>query len=133
VAADEAAVKDAVSRRERTLARIRERKETHKRRGRVYRISFAVLGTTLILIGLVLIPLPGPGWLIVAIGVGMLALEFDRAERLLERILEKLENVADVASDAPLWQKVIGAGLAALATAAGIAAILLWEIPYLPG
>ena len=126
-------MEEAGSRRERTLARIRERKETHKRRGRVYRISFAVLGTALILIGLVLIPLPGPGWLIVAIGVGMLALEFDRAERLLERILENLENVADVATDAPLWQKVIGGLLAALATASGIAAVLLWDIPYFPG
>lgn len=115
------------------MARVRERKEAHKLRGRVYRISFAVIGTALILIGLVLVPLPGPGWLIVAIGVGMLALEFDRAERMLERILEKLETVADVATDAPLWQKVIGASLTALATAGSIAAVLLWDLPYFPG
>jgi uncharacterized protein (TIGR02611 family) len=133
MAVEEAAVKHTGSRRERTMARVRERKEAHKLRGRVYRITFAVLGTTLILVGLALVPLPGPGWLIVAIGVGMLALEFDRAERMLEQILQKLENVADAATDAPLWQKVIGASLTVLATAAGIAAILLWEIPFFPG
>jgi uncharacterized protein (TIGR02611 family) len=133
MAAEEAAVKKPGSRRERTMARVRERKETHKLRGRVYRISFAVIGTALILIGVVLVPLPGPGWLIIAIGFGMLALEFDRAERMLEQILEKLETVADAATDAPLWQKVIGASLTALATAGGIAAVLLWDVPYFPG
>ena len=126
-------MKEAGSRRERTMARVRERKEAHKRRGRIYRITFAVLGTALILLGLVLVPLPGPGWLIVAIGVGMLALEFDRAERLLERILQKLETVADAATDAPLWQKVLGASLTGLMTAGCIAAVLLWDVPYLPG
>jgi uncharacterized protein (TIGR02611 family) len=133
VAAEEAAVKKVGSRRERTMARVRERKEAHKLRGRVYRITFAVIGTALILIGLVLVPLPGPGWLIVAIGFGMLALEFDRAERALERILDKLESVADAATDAPLWQKVVGASLTALVTAGGIAALFLWDLPYLPG
>jgi len=115
------------------MARVRGRKETHKLRGRVYRISFAVLGTALIVIGLILVPLPGPGWLIVAIGVGMLALEFDRAERMLERILQNLETVAGAATEAPLWQKVIGALLTGLATAGGIAAVLLWSVPYFPG
>jgi uncharacterized protein (TIGR02611 family) len=133
VAAEEAAVKKAGSRRERTMARVRERKEAHKLRSRVYRITFAVIGTALILIGLVLVPLPGPGWLIVAIGFGMLALEFDRAERALERILDKLETVADAATDAPLWQKVVGASLTALVTAGSIAAVLLWDVPYFPG
>ena len=126
-------MKKADSRRERTMARVRERKEAHKLRGRAYRITFAVVGTALILLGLVLVPLPGPGWLIVAIGVGMLALEFDRAERMLERILEKLESVADVATDAPLWQKVLGVSLTVLATAGSIAALLLWDVPYFPG
>ncbi len=126
-------MKEAGSRRERTMARVRERKEAHKLRGRVYRISFAVIGTALILIGLVLIPLPGPGWLIVAIGVGMLALEFDRAERVLERVLENLETVADAATDAPLWQKVLGGLLTVFATAGVITAVLLWDVPYLPG
>jgi uncharacterized protein (TIGR02611 family) len=133
MAVEEAAVKHTDSRRERTMTRVRERKEAHKLRGRVYRITFAVLGTALILVGLALVPLPGPGWPIVAIGVGMLALEFDRAERMLEQILQKLEQVADAATDAPLWQKVIGASLTVLSTAAGIVAILLWEIPFFPG
>jgi hypothetical protein len=52
---------------------------------------------------------------------------------MLERILEKLESVADVATDAPLWQKVLGVSLTVLATAGSIAALLLWDVPYFPG
>ena len=115
------------------MARLRERKEVHKQRSRVYRVSFAVLGFALILLGLVLVPLPGPGWLIVAIGFGMLALEFDRAERMLERLLHKMENAAERASQAPAWQKALGIAVAAVGAIGVVAAALLLEIPYVPG
>jgi hypothetical protein len=36
----------------------------------------AVGGIGLVLVGLILVPAPGPGWLIVAIGCGVLASEF---------------------------------------------------------
>lgn len=37
----------------------------------------------MILVGLVLVPLPGPGWLIVLFGVAVIASEFHWARRLL--------------------------------------------------
>jgi uncharacterized protein (TIGR02611 family) len=43
-----------------------------------------VLGTLVVLLGLVLVPFPGPGWLIVFVGLGILATEFAWAERLLD-------------------------------------------------
>ena len=48
-----------------------------------YRIVVAVVGTAIVLLGLTLVPLPGPGWLIVFLGLGILATEFAWAERLL--------------------------------------------------
>jgi uncharacterized protein (TIGR02611 family) len=48
-----------------------------------YRIGVAVVGTAIAVLGLVLVPLPGPGWLIVFLGLGILATEFAWAERLL--------------------------------------------------
>jgi uncharacterized protein (TIGR02611 family) len=51
------------------------------------RVTFAVLiamfGGLVVIVGLVLVPLPGPGWLIVAAGVGIWAVEFHWARRLL--------------------------------------------------
>jgi uncharacterized protein (TIGR02611 family) len=49
-----------------------------------YRIGVAVLGGSIMILGLVLVPLPGPGWLIVFLGLGILATEFAWAERLLD-------------------------------------------------
>lgn len=48
-----------------------------------YRIAIGVLGAAIIVLGVVLIPLPGPGWLIVFAGLALLATEFVWAERLL--------------------------------------------------
>ncbi|MBR7742410.1 TIGR02611 family protein [Phycicoccus sp. BSK3Z-2] len=42
-----------------------------------------VVGSILVVGGLALVPLPGPGWLIVIIGLAVLSTEFERAQRLL--------------------------------------------------
>ena len=77
------------------LMRLRERRERHLERSRAYRILFAVAGFAVLLGGIVLsLPLvPGPGFVLIAIGLGMLALEFLWAERLLETAVDRLERV----------------------------------------
>jgi uncharacterized protein (TIGR02611 family) len=42
-----------------------------------------IVGTAVVSLGLILVPLPGPGWLIVILGLSILAIEFDWARRLL--------------------------------------------------
>ncbi|MEV6810711.1 TIGR02611 family protein [Micromonospora sp. NPDC051296] len=52
--------------------------------GRVaLKIMIGVLGAIVVTVGIVLIPLPGPGWLIVIAGLGIWAVEFHWAKRLL--------------------------------------------------
>ena len=58
--------------------RVRSRPQTH----RVYRVTVGLVGGLIVLVGLTLVPLPGPGWLIVFIGLAMLASEFAWAQRL---------------------------------------------------
>jgi uncharacterized protein (TIGR02611 family) len=48
-----------------------------------YRIVVGLLGGAIVVLGFILIPLPGPGWLIVFAGLALLATEFVWAERLL--------------------------------------------------
>ncbi len=50
---------------------------------RIYRIVVGVIGAIVLACGIVAIPYPGPGWLIVFLGLGILASEFDWAHRLL--------------------------------------------------
>lgn len=55
------------------------------------RIATAIIGGAVVLIGLVLIPYPGPGWLIVFAGLAILAIEFVWAQRLLDQLRGKYE------------------------------------------
>jgi uncharacterized protein (TIGR02611 family) len=117
------------------IERVRERKEHHKRRGRLYRSAWVVAGVVVVLAGVALsLPgVPGPGIVLVVVGLGMLALEFDRAERLLERILERVEHVVEGAAEAPLWQQLLGGAVTLAALAAVVAAFVLWDVPLVPG
>lgn len=49
----------------------------------VYRVVITALGATIAIVGLILVPLPGPGWLIVFIGLTVLGSEYHWARRLL--------------------------------------------------
>jgi uncharacterized protein (TIGR02611 family) len=71
-----------------------------------WRIVTTVVGFLVILIGLVLIPLPGPGWLIVFAGLAILAREYIWAERLLNHAKQRVER----AKNAVLRKKPEGSG-----------------------
>ena len=62
----------------------RDKLEANPALALAYRVGVAVVGTAVVLVGIFLIPLPGPGWLIVFLGLGILATEFVWAERLLD-------------------------------------------------
>ena len=49
----------------------------------LYRIGVALVGGLVLAVGVVLIPYPGPGWLIIFAGLAILATEFHWAKRLL--------------------------------------------------
>jgi uncharacterized protein (TIGR02611 family) len=59
------------------------------------RIGVAVAGFTLILIGAALLVLPGPGWLVIFLGLAVLATEFVWAERALNVAKEKARQAKD--------------------------------------
>lgn len=47
------------------------------------RIGIAIVGGIVLVIGVIAIPYPGPGWLIVFTGLAILSTEFDWAKRVL--------------------------------------------------
>jgi uncharacterized protein (TIGR02611 family) len=63
-------------------AKMRLRLDAHPRLRLLYKIGVGLLGGLIVIVGLVLVPLPGPGWLIVFVGVAVLGTEFPAAHRI---------------------------------------------------
>jgi uncharacterized protein (TIGR02611 family) len=61
----------------------------------VKRVLVTIVGVAVVLIGIVLIPLPGPGWAIVFGGLAILATEYVWAKRLLTFSKRKALGVKD--------------------------------------
>jgi uncharacterized protein (TIGR02611 family) len=119
--------------RRRLLDGVRERRERHVERNRLLRIGFALFGFVVVLVGLAMLVLPGPGLLVIAVGLAILALEFAWAERLLERTVDRMEQAADTVKKASRPQQLLLAAAFAVAAVGLLVAVLLWDIPLVPG
>ncbi|WP_306356663.1 MULTISPECIES: TIGR02611 family protein [unclassified Nocardia] len=85
-----------------------------------YRIVVGVLGVVVLAVGILAIPYPGPGWLIVFAGLGILATEFAWAHRALLWTRRRYQwAMGWYAARGPLLR-----GLAAIATVALVLATL---------
>ena len=118
--------------RRRLLDGVRERRQRHLERNRLVRIGFAVFGFLVVLAGLAMLVLPGPGLLVIAIGLGILALEFAWAERLLERTVDKMEDAAETVRRASVAQQLALAAATAFLAIGVVVVALTWDVPYLP-
>jgi uncharacterized protein (TIGR02611 family) len=64
-------------------------RQSVKRMARITGASFVVI------IGIILLPLPGPGMVVIAIGLAMLSRDVAWADRALQRVRERLPQDAD--------------------------------------
>lgn len=100
----------------------------------VWRVGIGVLGTAVLVLGVLAIPYPGPGWLIVFSGLGILATEFVWAGRLLRFVRRHYDRwMAWVRRQNRVVQALLG-----LATLAVVLATLwlldaLWLVTRLVG
>jgi tellurite resistance protein TerC len=61
----------------------------------VRRVFLIIAGFTLLLAGVVMLVTPGPGMLVIFLGLGLLAAEFVWARRLMDRIKHESARVVD--------------------------------------
>jgi uncharacterized protein (TIGR02611 family) len=76
----------------RMLRRARAWVSRYPRIESAYRAAVGVVGGALAIGGLILVPLPGPGWLVVFLGLAVLGTEFAWAKRIaawLKRMLDR--------------------------------------------
>src|SRR6266545_1325381 len=120
------------SRRGRFLDGVKERRERHRERNKVVRAAVVLAGFVVVLAGLAMIPLPGPGLLVTALGLAVLALEFVWAERLLERTIDRMTATSDTVKRASRAQQVLLGLLGVLVAGAAVTAAYAWDVPLLP-
>jgi uncharacterized protein (TIGR02611 family) len=58
------------------------------------RLAMAIVGFTVTFLGVVMLVTPGPGWLMILLGLGVLSVEFVWARRLLRRLKERTAKLA---------------------------------------
>jgi len=59
----------------------------------VRRVIVAVIGVTVLAIGVAMILLPGPATVVIPLGLGILAIEFAWAARMLKRLKDQANRV----------------------------------------
>jgi uncharacterized protein (TIGR02611 family) len=96
-------------------ARIKSKPTTR----RLYRTAVGVVGVTIVLLGIVALPAPGPGWAIIFVGLAVLASEFERAQRLLDFAKKHVHRWTTWITRQHLAVRVL-VGLAILALVLGI-------------
>jgi uncharacterized protein (TIGR02611 family) len=100
------------------------------------KIVVTIVGTMVILVGIVLSGpgVPGPGFVVIVFGLAILATEFEWAERLLKRARAWLERSRDRVRDMDpvVRRRRILLGLLAMAVVAGGVAAYLWVYDW-PG
>lgn len=86
------------------------------------RVIVGFLGGVITLLGVVALVAPGPGWLIIFTGLGILASEFAWAARLLRQA----KNVANQAADAVKIKKRHRLMIVAALTFASLVLLVFW-------
>ena len=123
---------EAPRHRSQLAEKLARRRERHLQRSPLYRAAFVVAGALVTLGGVALLALPGPAFVVIPIGLAMLAMEFEWAERWLEKALDRAAAAQQSAANASPAQKAVGIAAAVLGIAAFVTAAILWDIPVLP-
>lgn len=117
---EEQAGQGSITDQRRWVSRLRDRVKASPGSRHVYRILVGVIGLAVTIGGLALVPLPGPGWLIVFVGLAILASEFEWAQRLLDFGRDRLRAWTQWMLRQPIWVRVV----ISLLTAAFVAGVV---------
>ena len=96
----------------------RRRLRANPATAKIYRVAVFIVGLAIVVLGLLLVPFPGPGWLIVIAGLAVWATEFEKAQRVLEFVKKNLRIWEEWVRRQSLFVKgiVLIVGIAFIAT-----------------
>jgi uncharacterized protein (TIGR02611 family) len=77
----------------------RDRVRSNRTLDLTWRIAVTVVGGAVLIAGLAMLALPGPGWAAIFVGLAILGSEYDWASRLLHWARDKVKAAAEKARD----------------------------------
>lgn len=107
-----------------TKLKFRDRIERNPALKHAYKVCVGIVGFVVLVAGIVMIPLPGPGWLVVIAGLAILSTEFEWAERLLKFTKRNVLAWTKWVARQSLWVRLL-IGLATLAFVYGVVVVTL--------
>lgn len=81
------------------VRRLRQRVQRYRALELTWRLSVLAIGTVIVLAGVAMLVLPGPGLLTIFVGLAVLGSEFHWAQRLLGWVRARFERAAEQALD----------------------------------
>ncbi len=96
--------------------------------GHLYKLLVGLVGLFVVVVGLIMVPFPGPGWAVVFVGLFILATEFPHASRLLFWVRGKV-----VAFGHWLKRQGWGVRLGMLAVTSLTATAIVWCVAFVVG
>jgi uncharacterized protein (TIGR02611 family) len=93
---------------------------------RIWRVSIALAGLIVIIIGVVLLVVPGPGWVVIFVGIGVWATEFAWARSLLTSVQHAVQNATAWIARQPRWLKTLTVAIGLIIAAA--VGIVVWSL-----
>ncbi|MEV4613649.1 TIGR02611 family protein [Kitasatospora sp. NPDC049258] len=94
---------------------------------RTWRVIVFLAGLAVVGLGVVLLPLPGPGWVVILLGMGVWATEFVWAQRVLRWTRRKVAEAAHRAMDPKVRRRNLALTALVLVLIAAAAGWYLWR------
>ena len=93
---------------------------------RIWRVGIALAGLVVTVVGVLLLALPGPGWLIIFAGLAIWATEFAWAKSLLKSVRHAVGRWTAWLARQPRWVAVLVGGIGLVVLAA--VALGIWSL-----
>ncbi|MFF8609224.1 TIGR02611 family protein [Streptomyces sp. NPDC015346] len=95
-----------------------------------WQVGVFIVGLAVVGAGVVMLPLPGPGWLVIFAGMAIWATEFVWAQLVLRWTKRKVTEAAQRALDPKVRRRNIILTSAGLVIVAVLVAIYLWKVGF---
>ncbi|MFD4995425.1 TIGR02611 family protein [Streptomyces buecherae] len=92
-----------------------------------WQVGVFVVGLAVVIVGIIMLPLPGPGWLVIFGGIGIWATEFVWAQLVLRWTKRKVSEATQRALDPKVRRRNIILTVIGLVIVAAALAVYVWK------